>query len=120
MQHLHFHPEKGVVMVKQGFSWPAAIFGSLWAIAHHMWFPYVLLLLPIEGLLWFLARYVQAHPSDPMLLVMGITSLALVFVRGRYGNAWMASWLRRHGYTRRDDLLPAATAAQHVAPRVAG
>ena len=52
-----------------------------------------------------------------MLLAMGITSLALVFVRGRYGNAWMASWLRRHGYTRRDDLLPAA---QHVAPRVAG
>ena len=50
MQHLHFHPEKGVVMVKQGFSWPAAIFGSLWAMAHHMWFPYVLLLLPIEGL----------------------------------------------------------------------
>ncbi len=105
MQHLYFNPRQGVVSVKQGFSWPAFLFGSLWAMAHHMWVPYVVVLLPIECMFWFLTGYAQSHGNAAMFLVSGLASLVFAIVRGRYGNRWLAAVLQRRGYAESDDML---------------
>jgi len=37
---VHYRPEAGggdVVLVKEGFSWPALVFGPLWALWHGLW-----------------------------------------------------------------------------------
>lgn len=105
MKHVYFNPRRGVVSVKQGFSWPAFLFGSLWAMAHHMWVPYVLVLFPLEALFWFLTGYAQAHGNSPMLLAAGLANLVFAIVRGRCGNAWLVAALCRRGYAESDDIL---------------
>ena len=30
-------PDRGLVLVKEGFSWPAFLFSGLWALWHRMW-----------------------------------------------------------------------------------
>ena len=40
---LYFHPKHGFVAVKQGFSWPAFFFGSLWALARRAYGLFVVL-----------------------------------------------------------------------------
>ncbi len=32
-------PERDLVLVKEGFSWPAFLFTFLWALVHRMWLP---------------------------------------------------------------------------------
>lgn len=105
MHHLYFNPRQGVVSVKQGFSWPAFLFGSLWAMVHHMWVPYVLLLLPIEWVFWLLIGYAQSHGNGPMLLVASLGNLVFAIVRGRRGNQWRATALERRGYAESDNIL---------------
>lgn len=105
MEHLYFNPRQGVVSVKQGFSWPAFMFGSLWAMAHRMWVPYVLVLLPIEGVFGLLAGHALSHGNGPMLLMAGLAGLVFAIVRGRCGNRWLAASLQQRGYAESDDLL---------------
>lgn len=105
MKHLFFNPRKGVVPVKQGFSWPAFFFGSLWAMAHHMWRPYVLLLLPIEASLAIASGIAQARDEPALAWGVLLANLAFAFVRGRWGNRWYADSLRRRGYAESDALL---------------
>lgn len=121
MKHLNSCPDKGSDLVNEGFCWPAAIFGSLWAMAHRMWFPHVLALLPAEAMLWFLTAYLQTPSNDDLLPVIVIANLAFFLVCGLYGNAWLAESLCRHGFSKRDDLLPAAAKANRTSERpVAG
>lgn len=105
MQHLYFNPRRGIVSVKQGFSWPAFLFGSLWAMAHGMWVPHVLVLLPLEAIFWFLTGYAQAHGHAPLLLAAGVANLVFALVRGVRGNRWLATFLQRRGYAQSDELL---------------
>lgn len=104
MKHLYFNPHEGVVSVKQGFSWPACIFGSLWAMAHHMWAPYVLVLLPVEVIFGLLTGLVQASHDEAMAIGMLLANLGLAAVRGWYGNRWLADSLRRRGYVENNAL----------------
>jgi hypothetical protein len=107
-KRVFFNPRKGEVLVKNGFSWPAFFFGVLWAIANHMWFPYVLLLLPIDFLVWFLANYAQAQNDATLALLALVTLVAYAVVRGRFGNRWVAASLRRRGYVEREAAANAA------------
>lgn len=102
MQQMFIHPERGVVSVKRGFSWPSFWFGSLWAMAHHMWVPWVIALVPIELLVWFLTGVAQAREDDAMGALVLLAAVVLALVRGRYGNRWLAAALRRRGYAERD------------------
>lgn len=105
MKHLYFNPREGVVPVKQGFSWPAFLFGSLWAMAHHMWWPYVWLLLPVEACLALLAGLAQARGAPALAGAVLLANLVFAIVRGHWGNRWYAQSLRRRGYAENDALL---------------
>lgn len=65
-----------IVLVGEGFSWPAALFGMLWALALGLWEVAALLLLANLGLLALLAGSPQPVSQVAMLGMSLITGLA--------------------------------------------
>lgn len=96
---VYLHERRGVVAVKQGFSWPAFLFGALWAAAKQMWFPAFWALLVLDIGLWFVSGYAEAQGAGGLALCGLLLNIAYAFVRGRYGNRWLAASLRSKGYT---------------------
>ena len=94
----YIHSRRGLIKVKQGFSWPAFWFGSLWAAAMHMWLPDFLLLCIADAALWFTTGYAQAHGELGLVLLGLVATVAYACIRGRYGNQWLASSLVARGY----------------------
>jgi hypothetical protein len=94
----YFHPRKGLVLVKRGFSWPAFFFGALWAAAKRMWVPVFFALSVPDFGIWFIVGYAQARRAGDLLLVGLLLSLAYAWARGHFGNRWLEASLRRRGY----------------------
>ncbi len=44
-------PDRDIVLVKEGFSWPAALFAPLWALWRGLWASAVVILLSIGGVI---------------------------------------------------------------------
>jgi len=81
-----------VVLVREGFSWPAALFGPLWLLAHRLWAGLLILLL--AALL--LAGVGELAGLDES--VMPLLGLGLAVLTGYLGpEAWRWS-LARRGY----------------------
>lgn len=102
----YFHPVKGYVHVKQGFSWPAFFFGSFWALVKRMWFPAFALMTVFEILLWFVSGYAQAQRNVGLALLGAASSLIYCFLRGRYGNRLLARVLLNRGFTECPEVAP--------------
>lgn len=91
------HPSGTYARVKQGFSWPALLFGSLWAIVRRMWL-LAAVLLAVDIVLWVAGGY-AAHLANPALLFLFlVANIVYLIVRGQYGNRWRLAFLRRSGY----------------------
>ena len=101
MKHHYFHPKHGIVLVKQGFSWPAFFFGSLWALARRI-YPVFFVMLVIDALLWFITGYAAAQHALGLALLGLLGTLVYAVVRGKYGNRWLRSCLVARGYVLRD------------------
>ena len=95
---LYLNPKKGAVAVKLGFSWPAFFFGSMWAMANRMWFPYLLFLLPLDAILWFVTGYAEGQNNPSLALIGLLATLVYAYFRGRLGNGWLAKSLISRGY----------------------
>ena len=76
--------EPDVEFVKEGFSWPAAIFGFLWALWHRMWWTAVGLFVA-EAAISLLLDHFEADTS--VEIIVGIAVAALI--------GWAADDLRR-------------------------
>ena len=103
LQHQLFHPRHGIAVVKQGFSWPAFFFGSLWALARRV-YPLFFAMLLLDSVLWFVTGYAEAHGSFGWALLGLFGTLAYASVRGRHGNRWVESFLVSRGYMPRGRL----------------
>jgi len=88
------------VLVKQGFSWPAFLFGALWAAAKHMWLPAFWAMAVMDTVLWFLSGYAEARGASDLALCTLLLTLGYAWVRGRFGNRWLVASLTRRGYAR--------------------
>jgi hypothetical protein len=99
-KHLYFHPQHGVAQVKQGFCWPAFLFGSLWALARRV-YPLFFVMLVIDFALWFVTGYAEAHGSFGLALLGLFGLLAYAIIRGKRGNRWVQSFLVSRGYVLR-------------------
>lgn len=86
---VYTHPAKGDQAVKQGFSWPASIFGGLWAFSHSM--PLIGLGLIFVG---FGLRILGAVAGPASIFV----DLLVCFAIGAQGNNWRRSKLISRGY----------------------
>ncbi|MEG0883105.1 MAG: hypothetical protein RSH52_17855 [Janthinobacterium sp.] len=87
----------GYVYVKSGFSWPALLLGSFWAVAKRRWW-LLLLMLAMDVCLWFGSQLASGLQIGPMVLLMGAAELSYLLARGWYGNRWLEASLRSHGY----------------------
>ena len=80
------------ILVKEGFSWPALLFGPLWTLAHRLW-------LETVGLIFVsivLAGAMDAFGLD--VVMQAIVSLAAAVLVGAHGPDWRRHGLARRGY----------------------
>ena len=92
------HERRGMVLVKQGFSWPAFFFGALWAAAKGLWFPAFLTMMVLDVGLWFLSGYAEAQGQFALAGLGAIAVLVYAFARGHFGNELLRSGLLRKGF----------------------
>lgn len=70
---VHLRPGDAVesaVLVKEGFSWPALLFGPLWSLYRRLW---------LATVLW-----------AAVLVLLSVASRALPGAAGAFGAAWLA------------------------------
>ena len=83
---------QGLVLVKEGFCWPALLFGPLWALGHRMW-PVAAGIVAIGLVLAFLPQWFWSGG-----VVADLGTLALLAVLGVEGNDLRELTLRWQGY----------------------
>lgn len=98
LKRVYFHPKKGYVFVKQGFSWPAFFFGALWALVRKMWLPTFAVMVILEIMLWFLSGYGEAQRIVWLELLGAVITLLYAFLRGKYGNRLLEASLLSRGF----------------------
>ncbi len=85
-------PDRDLVLVKEGFSWPAFFFGGVWALAHRLWWVAIILfavVLAVEaGLMALAIDSVSAFA----------VSLGLALVIGGLANDLRRRVLDRRGF----------------------
>ncbi|HTW70365.1 MAG TPA: DUF2628 domain-containing protein, partial [Acetobacteraceae bacterium] len=84
----YLRPDAAPVLVREGFSWGALIFGPLWLAAHRAWIPAALTLAAI-----ILIVALTSGPSQAVLL------LALAVWLGLCGHDLRRWSLRLRGFT---------------------
>ncbi len=90
--------DRGAVFLREGFSWPAAVFSILWALYHGLW-DWALVLLA-AGLA--LSAAVEFSGLDG--LSAGAVELGFMALVGATSNDWRRWVLARRGY-RLDDIV---------------
>jgi len=84
--------DRDPILVKEGFSWPAFVFGIFWALWHRMW----LVAIALAFFLVVVGAAMDAFGLDP--ITQGIVSLAVAVLVGAHGNDWRRKKLARLGY----------------------
>lgn len=93
--------------VKNGWSWPAFFFGSIWALCMQLWL-IGLILLPVELLLQMLVSVTgqiqtnatgsYAETTGTIGGVIAILALSIRIAFGSFGNSWKRKRLGKLGY----------------------
>jgi hypothetical protein len=79
-------------LVKEGFAWPAFLFGPLWALVHRMWF----VALALVALDLIASTGMDAAGLSPA--IQAAISLAVAFLIGAHANDWRRRSLERRGF----------------------
>lgn len=84
-------PDRNLTLVKEGFNWPAFLFGGIWALWNRMWLVGAALVIG-EAALEMLPEVLEIDPA-----VHGVAMFALHVILG-----YLANDLRRWELDRRD------------------
>jgi len=93
--HLRRHgldPDRDIVLVKEGFSWPAFFLSVLWAFWHRLWLASAAIFLAVvalNGAIYWLR---------PDVLSQAVLSLGLGVIIGTLGNDLRRRKLTRRGF----------------------
>jgi len=74
----HLKPGKTPVLVREGFSWGAAIFGWIWLLAQGAWVPGLLVLAGAVAAIWAVGATGSIAPLVAVFLVQGVFGRDLV------------------------------------------
>ena len=101
--HVFKHADGKLEAVKQGWSWPAFLFGPLWAwyVFPRLWgcLSWIVAFIAIGLVASILATLTGMDPEgEGMQIWWPAGQIAIGSVFGFYGNRWRVSWLRRKGY----------------------
>lgn len=80
------------ILVKEGFCWPAFLFGPLWSLVHRLWLVTVLML----AVLIVLGAGLDALGVDDF--VETVISIAIAVLIGAHANDWRRRALAKRGY----------------------
>ena len=83
----HLQPDREPILLREGFSWGAMLFGPVWLLAHRAWVPAAL----------SFATYVMVRALMPSL-VSSVMIPAIMLLHGLSGNDMLAWALERRGY----------------------
>ena len=101
-------PERDIVLVKEGFSWPAALFSPVWGLWYGLWVPAGVMALAIGGLM-AAAAGLGLGPDATGLLWSG-----LAVVIGYLANDLRCASLERRGFVLHDIVAaPNRETAEH-------
>ena len=84
---VHTRADAAPVLIREGFSWGALLFGPIWLFAHRAWVAGVLVLCG-----WILGALAPGALRPLLMLV-------LVWATGVFGTDWRRSSLERRGFT---------------------
>ena len=96
-------PDGDAVLIKEGFSWPALVFGPAWALWHGMWRTAIVLLL-LSGAVNGAAMVLGFTEAGDLTLSFGLQA-----AMGLWANDW-----RRYVLARRDVLQRGSVAARRL------
>lgn len=85
-------PMENLVLVKEGFSWPAFVFTFMWALWSRMWLSAIILFSVIALTGWGV-RYLGFGEN-----IEGLVSLAIGLCLGLIGNDLKRWWLGHQGF----------------------
>lgn len=83
---------RDLVLVKEGFSWPAFLFTVLWALYHRLWLTAAALLVAGAALSGALEAW---SPDDAVSAAVGLGYLLAI---GNFANDWRRRELWQRGY----------------------
>jgi Protein of unknown function (DUF2628) len=86
-----------IVIVSTGFSWPAFLFGPLWALAKRQWLLFLLFVLvsiPIN----LIMELATPTKNLSLMILSLVPSLAFMAVCGFNANRWHKNRLLRNGF----------------------
>ncbi len=95
--YVFWHPALGYDAVKEGGSWPALLFGPLWAMAKRMWslsFSILFSILIISGVEYVFDKF----EMQVMANIFFFLRFAYFILVGIEGNKWRREYLIEHGY----------------------
>jgi hypothetical protein len=93
-------PKGKSLRVKHGFSWPAFLFGPMWALVNGAWRLFALLLMSFLVLVFIDEKFAKNSGSIAVLLLMFLAYLAYMIVCGKTGNSWLRGLYEQRGYKR--------------------
>ncbi|NQV58932.1 MAG: DUF2628 domain-containing protein [Alphaproteobacteria bacterium] len=97
--HIRRHgldPDRDVVLVKEGFSWPAFFLSFVWALWHRMWWV-AIGFLAAQGVVSLGVYVLRPDPATQMVVVLGLAVLI----------GWIANDLRQKVLTEQGFALTA-------------
>ena len=91
------HPTGEIEAIKEGWSWPAFFFNSIWALVKKMW---VLggILCAVFFVLGWISGLTSGGTGRTINALIWIGSFAVSVVFGLNGNSWRESNLESRGY----------------------
>jgi hypothetical protein len=85
-------PDRDAVLIKEGFCWPAALFGPFWALWHRMWFVF-LGILAVSVLMGVAEAALRVDPMTYSAISIGVAALI-----GFCANDWRRNALTVRGW----------------------
>lgn len=107
---IYEHPREGVTAVKQGWSWPAFLFGFVWAIFKNLYavgFGVFFTFLALTQI----GRALGGGAESAMDHATTVAGAILAVMFGLYGNGMVEKHLRDRGYTARATLSASGSRA---------
>ena len=85
-------PDRDAILVKEGFCWPAFVFGPFWALWHRMWFAAIGLLSVLIAL-GVAEALVRLDPMTYSAVMIGVAAII-----GFCANDWRRNALTMRGW----------------------
>ena len=99
---IYSHPELGHKAVKNGFSWPAFLFGIIWAMVKGLWWLVLVWLGVIFAVMALQSLLLEAAGHGAALqisLLFNLVTLGAMVWVGSVANLWVSNSLLSRGYT---------------------